>query len=71
MSTREERAAARGSWPGRIIGLSEEGDHDDLSPITTPEERLEMMEALAREAFGEPKPIPRSEAPGRVIRRSR
>lgn len=71
VSTREERAAARASWPGRIVPVADEGAHDDLSAVTTPEQRLEMMVTLARDAFGDPPSVPRSEAPGRVVRRAR
>lgn len=44
------RATARRSWPVRLFRLGDEPS-DDLSPVTTPEERVAMMWPLALEAW--------------------
>lgn len=51
-------AADRGSWPVRVYRLGTQPS-EDLSATSTAEERLAMMEPLAREAFalsGRPEP---------------
>jgi hypothetical protein len=68
MSTPQERAAERARWPIRRIELADEGADDDLSLRTSAIERLEMMETLARDSFGESPRVVRAELPGRVIR---
>jgi len=45
-----ERAAKRRLWPVRLFKLGAEPP-DDLSAMTTPEERLAMMWPLALEAW--------------------
>ena len=69
---RRARARARASWPIARYALGHEPS-DDLSATTTADERLAMMWPLALDAWaamGEPIPdYPRSEAPGRVIRK--
>ena len=71
--SRESRAAARRSWPVRSYRLGAEPS-DDLSKVTTAEERLEMMWPLARDAWsvaGQRVPeYARSETPVRVVVRS-
>ncbi|MCU0223760.1 MAG: hypothetical protein MUF27_06760 [Acidobacteria bacterium] len=66
-----DRAAARRSWPVRKYELGTE-PADDLSAITTPEERLAMMWPLALEAWelaGRPLPgYARNETPVRCVR---
>jgi len=65
---------ARRSWPIRRYRLGEEPD-DDISAVSTGEERLAMMWPLARDAWllaGRVIPAySRLEAPGRVIRDGR
>lgn len=65
------RAQARGSWPIVRYRLGEEPD-EDLSAVTTAEERLAMMWELARTAWelsGHAIPgYDRRHAPGRVVR---
>lgn len=60
------RAAARRNWPVRVFDLVREPG-DDLSDVTTPEERLGMMWPLALEAWsltGQPLPdYQRAETP--------
>jgi hypothetical protein len=62
---------ARETWPVRVYRLGEE-PRDDLSTVTTPEQRLEMVTVLSQrmwELSGRPVPrYPRSQMPGRVIR---
>jgi len=62
---------ARRSWPVRVFRPGEEPS-DDLSDVTTPEERLAMMWPLAQEAWslaGIPLPdYDRRSAPIRVLR---
>jgi len=66
------RAGRRASWPIRKLTLGEDGE--DLSDVTTPAERLAMMETLALDAWASAgRPLPtydRAEMPGRVVRRS-
>lgn len=68
---RRKRARARRSWPIESHALGSEPS-DDLSDVTTPEERLSMMWELSRRAWllsGRPLPdYDRCSAPGRVIR---
>jgi hypothetical protein len=45
------RAAGRGSWPVRLYRLGAEPG-DDLSAITSAEERLAMMWPMTLEAWG-------------------
>jgi hypothetical protein len=63
---RESPPGNRSRWPVRLYRLGEEPP-DDLSAVTTPEERLAMMESLAEEAFslaGRPRPTySRAETP--------
>ena len=70
---REERAAARASWPIRTYRLGDEPE-DDLSASTTADERLGMMWRLAQDAWASTgRPMPtygRHEIPGRVIRKA-
>lgn len=65
------RAQARGSWPIARYRLGEEPD-EDLSAVTTAEQRLAMMWELARTAWelsGQEIPTyDRRRAPGRVVR---
>lgn len=67
-----QRAAARVSWPGLKTTLAEAPDGEDLSDITTAEDRLAMMWALAASAWsltGKPMPgYSRAEIPGRIHR---
>lgn len=73
MSTPQERARARAAWPGRVLEVREEGDSDDLSANTTPEERVLMVAFLTAQAWAiSGLPVPRyarTEMPGRVVRR--
>lgn len=66
-------AAARRQWPIRILRLGEE-PRDDLTAVTTPEERLAMVWELTARAWAlVGKPVPdyaRSLMPGRVTRPS-
>lgn len=72
-TTPEARAAARRSWQARVYRLGEEPPADDLSAVTTPEQRLDMVWELTAwmwELSGQPLPsYSRSEMPIRVIRR--
>jgi len=72
MSTPQERARARATWPGRVGALGRPDDSDDLSPTTTAEERVLMVEFLTRQAWAvSGLPVPtylRREIPGRVVR---
>lgn len=67
------RAAGRSSLPVRVFRLGEEPG-DDLSGVTTADERLAMMWPLTVEAWriaGLPIPeYPREETPVRVTRRA-
>jgi hypothetical protein len=47
---REERARGRHNWPIRRASLDDDG-REELCAATTPEERVAMMDALAREAW--------------------
>ena len=62
------RAAARKGWPARRLSLEESGADDDLSASTSAAQRLEMMWALAMNAWalsGQPMPsYERSQMPG-------
>ncbi len=73
MSSAEERAAARASWPGLKTTLSAAPGAEDVSATTTPEERIAMMWELTRGAWslsGLPFPdYTRANMPGRMIRR--
>lgn len=44
-AARAARAAARRHWPVRVYRLGEE-PRDDLSAVTTPEQRFEMVQEL-------------------------
>ncbi len=61
----------RRSWPIRVYRLGDEPG-DDLSAVSTPEERLAMVAELSRrmwELTGRAVPsYPRSAMPGRVLR---
>ncbi len=65
------RRQARGSWPVKVFRLGAEPG-DDLSDLTTPEERIAMMWRLAVDAWissGQSLPeYTRDRMPGRVIR---
>jgi hypothetical protein len=68
---RRLRAAARAGWPIRKVGLDDIGE--DLSDVTTAEERLAMMERLALDAWAcaglqWPRYV-RADMPGRLVRR--
>lgn len=67
-----KRAAARATWPGRVVSLQELQAEEDLSANTSVDERLGMMRELAEAAWalsGKPLPsYPRSQMPGRIIR---
>jgi hypothetical protein len=69
---RKQRAAARATWPGRKLSLSEEGATDDLSTLTVAE-RIALVWRLTQDAWAfSGQPIPdytRAETPIRVIRR--
>jgi len=66
------RREARRNWPIRIHRLGEESS-DDLSAVTTPEERLAMVWELSErmwELTGRPIPqYERAEIPVTVVRR--
>ena len=72
-STPESRAAARQNWQARVYRLGEEPPGDDLSAVTTAEQRLEMVWELTAwmwELSGQPLPsYSRAEMPIRVVRR--
>ena len=65
-----KRAAARATWPIRVVPLSPTPD-DDLSHTTTASERLAMMWDLALDAWtmtGSPLPTyEREDAPIRIV----
>lgn len=73
MSSPADRAVRRRDWPVRVFRLGEEPG-DDLSAITTPEQRLAMVwELTARmwELTGRPWPsYTRATIPIRVLRRA-
>jgi len=73
-SDEERRARQRATWPIRKFALGEEPG-DDLSAVTSGEERLAMMWDLARRAWllsGRPLPdYERASMPGRVLRNGR
>lgn len=68
------RARQRATWPIRKFALGEEPD-ENLSAVTTGEERLAMMWELSRRAWllsGRPMPdYERATMPGRVLRNGR
>lgn len=68
-----ESAAARRAWPVRTYRMGAE-PRDDLTEVTTPEERLEMVAVLTRRMWAlTGRPIAsysRAEMPGRVLRPS-
>jgi hypothetical protein len=65
------RAARRRNWPGARYTVGDQPS-DDLSAVTTAEERLDMMWPLACDAWAcAQRPFPtytRSEIPGRLYR---
>jgi hypothetical protein len=67
----ERHDSPRGSWVARVYRLGEEPG-DDLSAVSTPEERLAMLVELSRRMWaltGRPVPsYPRQAMPGRVLR---
>jgi hypothetical protein len=71
VTTFEERAKARASWPVRAVALGDESA-TDLRDTTTVDERLRLVGVLTRELWAfSARPIPdypRAEMPGRVIR---
>ncbi|MFQ5744124.1 MAG: hypothetical protein ACE5HV_11110 [Acidobacteriota bacterium] len=71
-SATTKRRAARSAWPIQVHRLDDQPG-DDLSAITTAEERLAMMWTLAVEAWGLARhSLPdysRAEAPVRYYRR--
>jgi hypothetical protein len=70
----DARARSRSAWPVRKHTLGAEPS-DDLSAVTTAEERLEMMWQLALDAWASSGwPLPdyrRADAPGRILRSPR
>jgi len=60
--TAPDRPAARRAAPARIFRLGEEPADDDLSALTTAEQRLEMVAELSRRMW---------ELTGRATRRTR
>jgi hypothetical protein len=68
----EQRRAARSSWPIVRHALGE--DTPDVVDAGTPSERIAMVHQLTLDAWamaGQPIPdYPRSEAPGRILRRT-
>ena len=46
----DERARERGAWPVRVFRLGAEPG-EDLSAVSTPEQRLAMVDELTRDAF--------------------
>ena len=74
MSTFEERARARGSWPVQRVALRAE-TLSDPRDTSTVDERIAWVAVLTREqwAFGglETPSYARAEMPGRIIRRER
>jgi hypothetical protein len=75
MSSSSEPTACdrRRGWPVRILRLGDDSP-DDLSPVTTPEERIAMvweLSARMRELTGQSLPTyTRGTIPVRVIRRA-
>ena len=71
--TAPDRRAARRAAPARVFRLGEEPADDDLSSVTTPEQRPEMVAELSRrmwELTGRAMPsYARAVIPVRVIRR--
>lgn len=69
--SRSARAAARRTWAVRLARLQDAG-RDDLSAVTSPEERIAMVWALTVDAWalaGLPMPdYERADAPVRVVR---
>ena len=47
---RKARARGRGAWPVRLTSLDDDGRAETLA-ATTPEERIAMMDELARQAW--------------------
>ncbi len=67
---RKERARSRNAWPVRRASLDDDG-RADLCAGTTPEERIAMMDALAREAWQiAGKPLPTYKRENAPIRRT-
>lgn len=68
---RRERAAARANWSVRKFKLGEEPS-DDLSAVTTAEERIAMMWPLTVEAWTlagrEISNVPRDQWPVKILR---
>lgn len=66
-----DRRGVREAWPVRVYRLGEEPG-DDLTSVTTPEQRLEVVAELTRrmrELTGRPLPAyDRAHMPVRVIR---
>jgi hypothetical protein len=67
----ESRRASRRAWPVRVYRLGEEPG-DDISGVTTPSQRVEMVWELSARAWkltGKPAPVyRRTEMPVRIIR---
>lgn len=74
MSSREERRAARASWPIRKLRLGEE-ELVDSRDTSTVDDRVALVRQLTREAWTtaglEIPRYTRAETPGRVIRPGR
>jgi hypothetical protein len=72
MPGEDERRDVRRSWPARVVRAGQAVDTDDLSSVTTPEQRVGMMWQLAEQAWsftGSPLPTyERRTMPARVIR---
>ncbi len=67
---RQERARRRAAWPVRRASLDDDG-RAELCAATTPEERIAMMDGLAREAWElAGKPFPTYDREHAPIRRT-
>jgi len=72
--TPADRASARRNWQAHVYRLGAEPPGDDLSAITTPEQRFDMVRELTDwmwELSGRPLPsYARADMPVRVVRRT-
>ena len=72
VTTFEERAKARATWPVRVVPLGEEAA-TDARDTTTADERLRLVAVLTREQWAfsgrEIPTYPRADMPGCVLRR--
>jgi hypothetical protein len=73
MPSSERSPSPRRDWTARVYRLGEEPG-DDLSAVSTAEERLAMLAELSRRMWSlTGRPVPsysRAEMPGRVVRRA-